>query len=149
MLYNLFYESRSYAMLVYQLEQYYNDKNQDSVEYILRMADVEQVKTILEYIEKNIDKSMTIDVLEKEFGVSQKKLQQLFQTLHSLTVNSYIQDKRLEIALNLIKESTKNISEIAYAVGISSKSYFSKIFKNKYAISPSVYLKEVRKPKNK
>lgn len=145
LLYNLFYESRSYAMLVHQLEQYYNDKQQDSVDYLIRAADLGFVTKIIEFIEQNIDKPMTLATLEKEFGINHKKLQYFFKTLYGQTVNSFIQDKRLEIAMELMKNSTKNISEIADAIGINSKSYFSKIFKEKYNLSPSIYLKEIRK----
>ncbi|MDX1471934.1 MAG: AraC family transcriptional regulator, partial [Flavobacteriaceae bacterium] len=38
-----------------------------------------------------------------------------------------------------------NISEVVYMIGYSSRSYFSKIFKNKYGISPSKYVIQLKK----
>ncbi|MFC0521267.1 helix-turn-helix domain-containing protein [Mesonia maritima] len=78
--------------------------------------------------------------MSKKFGLSKQKLQQGFQLKHQHTINEYIKSKRLELALKLLDEGEKNISEIVYEIGLSSRSYFSKIFKEKYKIAPSTYL---------
>jgi AraC-like DNA-binding protein len=46
---------------------------------------------------------------------------------------------RVEKGEELIKTSDMNISQIVYSVGFSSRSYFSKIFRQKYNCSPKEY----------
>ena len=64
--------------------------------------------------------------------------------MYGRTVTEYIRHVRLEAARDLINTSELNISQIVYTIGFSSRSYFSKIFKAKYNISPSDYLKKLR-----
>ena len=45
-----------------------------------------------------------------------------------------------------MNDSDLNISEIVYTIGFSSRSYFSKIFKEKYNISPNEYKSKVFQP---
>ena len=140
----LLYEGESYKMLVNHIQQYYSDVYSKG-EYVPRQAEVEQVRAIAEFISENLSNSITVESLEKKFGINGKKLQMLFRMLYNNSVNQFIQKRRLEKALQLMKESDFNMSEIANAIGLSSKSYFSKIFKEKYGISPSHYHKNIQK----
>ena len=72
-------------------------------------------------------------------GLSPFKLQEGFKTTHGRTVADFIRNVRLEKAEELIKTTDLNISEIVYTIGLSSSSYFSKIFKLKYNCSPKDY----------
>lgn len=47
--------------------------------------------------------------------------------------------KKKNLAEKLIKTTDLNISQIVYTIGLSSRSYFSKIFKEKYKCSPREY----------
>ena len=57
-------------------------------------------------------------------------------------MNVFIVEKRLEKAAQLLEQGNLNISEIVYSIGFTSRSYFSKIFKNRYGVSPSLALKK-------
>ena len=59
--------------------------------------------------------------------------------MHNRTVTDYIRNVRVEVAEELIKNTDLNISEIVYSIGLTSRSYFSKIFKEKYNCSPKYY----------
>ena len=71
--------------------------------------------------------------------MSPAKLQEGFKLLHNRTVSDFIRNVRVETAEHLIKTTDLNISEIVYTVGLTSRSYFSKIFKQKYKCSPKYY----------
>ena len=58
--------------------------------------------------------------------------------------NSIIKEYRLKEALILLRKKEGNISEIAFASGFSSPSYFTKCFKKKYGLLPAVYLNTVQ-----
>ena len=55
------------------------------------------------------------------------------------TPNEYIRVIRLRKAAELLKESEKNVSEVAYAVGFDNPYYFSKCFKERFGMPPSQY----------
>ena len=49
---------------------------------------------------------------------------------------------RIQHAEHLIRNSTQNFSQIAYAVGFSDPKYFSKCFKKETGLTPSEYRKK-------
>lgn len=119
-----------------------NDENFENKK--LRTKDMEAIEKAVEYIDANISNTGTVNDLAKIAGINTNKLQEGFQLIFGKTVNEYIRDKRLTKALNLLSTGNKNVSEVVYELGLSSRSYFSKIFKEKYGISPRKVLS--RKP---
>ena len=57
-----------------------------------------------------------------------------------MTPGDLIKTYRMEKASALLKENSGNISEVAYAVGFNSLSYFSQTFKEHFGITPSEFL---------
>ena len=51
--------------------------------------------------------------------------------------SQYVRTVRLILARKMIEEGQENISEIAYSVGFSSPTYFSRCFKEEYGYPPS------------
>ncbi|WP_430411747.1 helix-turn-helix domain-containing protein [Kordia sp.] len=113
------------------------------------LEELEVVKEIAAEISEEVSKEYTLEQLAEKSGLTQVKLQEGFKHLYARTVTEYIRHVRLEKARDLIndKENNLNISQIVYTIGLSSRSYFSKIFKRKYGISPSEFLKNKQKAK--
>ncbi len=101
-----------------------------------------ELKTIRKYakkIEKNIAKDFSLEDISAETGLTQAKLQEGFKLLYNKTVTEYIRHARLELARDYIATTEMNISEVVYSIGFTSRSYFSKIFKERYGLSPSEF----------
>ena len=65
---------------------------------------------------------------------------QLHRKLKALTGKSatlYIRTVKLSKAKKMIEEKTGNISEIAYSLGFSSPTYFTRCFKEEFGYPPS------------
>jgi AraC-like DNA-binding protein len=94
------------------------------------------------YIEKNIeDSELNQQAIAQALGVSRRYLQQIF-SLKGYTINGYIQDARLDLcrkALIHSRKKNRSISEIVYQSGIDDLSYFIKLFRKKYGMTPSQY----------
>jgi len=56
------------------------------------------------------------------------------------TPSQFLRTVRIETATHLLKQGEGSISEIAYAVGFNSHSYFSRTFKDEVGCSPSAFL---------
>lgn len=91
------------------------------------------------YIHESYTKKIGIGDICNELKCSKSTLLSGFKAKYGVTVNSYINDVRLEAAQGLLERSEKNINEIALACGFSDQSYFSKVFSAKFGIPPSEY----------
>ena len=106
----------------------------------------EELKMVRKYgkkIVKNPAKNYTLEDLSLDSGLTQAKLQDGFKFLYNRTVTEYIRHIRLESARDMLKSTDLNISQIVYSIGFSSRSYFSKIFKEKYGITPNGFKKKL------
>lgn len=105
----------------------------------LNHKEMEMIKDLSEFIQNYPEREYTIKSLCLRSGLSSAKLQEGFKTMHEMTVTHYIRHIRMLAAEHLIKTTDLNISEIVYSIGLTSRSYFSKIFKKKYNCSPKAY----------
>jgi AraC-like DNA-binding protein len=137
----IFLEGKSLEMLVIQISQYHDDQSGDRLPRILRKSDIEKVDHVVSRILGNLGCNFTVESLAKEAGTNINKLQEGFKHEYKLTVNKYMQNKKLEAAKEMLMTSEKNISEIVTAIGLNNRSYFSKIFKEKYGVNPNYFLR--------
>lgn len=131
-------------VLALMISHFINDVKTKKEKKPLSKKELKAIKKVSSLILKNSSKNYTVKDLAIKSGLSQAKLQEGFKYLFSKTVIQYVRHVRLEKAKDLIVNSNLNISQIVYTVGFSSRSYFTKIFKDKYGIRPSEFLKNKR-----
>ncbi|MAN58228.1 MAG: hypothetical protein CMC08_00145 [Flavobacteriaceae bacterium] len=105
----------------------------------LHFKEVEKIKSLAVKIRADISKEYTIEELCQYVGVSPIKLQYGFKGLFNCTAGQYILSLRLEEAVRLMRSTNLTISEIVYSIGLNSRSYFSRIFRRKYACTPTQF----------
>ncbi len=76
-------------------------------------------------------------MLSKHFGISRTQFYRKLNALIGQSVADYIRSVRLKEASKLLRKGEMNITEIAYAIGFSSPSHFSRTFKKAYGKPPS------------
>ncbi|TYP98180.1 AraC family transcriptional regulator [Tenacibaculum adriaticum] len=122
------------------VNQYFEDVKSSSVKSsVLSQNELKRIKEISDFIKNYPDRQFDLNFLSEKTGLTPAKLQQGFKALFGRTVSNFIKNVRVELAEKLIKTTDLNISEIVYTIGLSSRSYFSKIFKEKYKCSPKEY----------
>jgi AraC-like DNA-binding protein len=137
---NLLKEGILRIILAMEIQQHTDDLNALSKDTnCLTLKEMEEIKELSETIKANPEEAFTIKSLSKKSGLSPNKLQEGFKMIHNRTVNDYITHMRVLKAEILIRTSDLNISEIVYCIGFTSRSYFSKIFKQKFNCSPKEY----------
>ena len=72
-------------------------------------------------------------------GISHKRLKTVFPAHTGLPVFEYLQERRMQIASQSLRDTTIPITEIALAIGYGSLSHFSALFKRRFGLSPSYY----------
>ncbi len=100
------------------------------------------VQKAIEFIKQNRDKNISLQRLGSITGYSPNHFQKIFKELMDITPQKYLEKLRIEQAEYMLIERDKSISEIAYACGFSSQSYFSKIFKKYTLLTPLEYQKK-------
>lgn len=137
---NFLINSTVYHILALEIEQHkYDLINAKAASNSLTQSDMEAIKEVSELIRNYPEIQYSVRYLSKKSGLSPFKLQEGFKIMHNRTVTDFIRNIRIEAAENLIRTSELNISEIVYTIGLTSRSYFSKIFKAKYKCSPKYY----------
>lgn len=131
-------ENKINEILAMQIQHYldYGDKER----FVdLTKNEISKAMSLSDFIKEEPVYPHSIDSLSAKNGLSPAKLQKSFKYLYGHTVSDYVRDVRLMKAEDLIKNTDWSISKIVYAVGFNSRSYFSKIFKKKYKLSPKKY----------
>lgn len=105
--------------------------------------DNELLGEIALYIQENIYSPINVEDICQRFSLSRSSIQTLFAKNLNTSPKQYISDLKFAKAKQMIKESTYSISEIARICGFSSIHYFSRVFKEKYGITPTSYAKSI------
>lgn len=137
-------EAKIYEILSLHIQQHNRLLTGESIPESISKSDLKIVRKIGNDILKNPAKPYTLNQLSFKSGLTQAKLQEGFKFLYNRTVTEYIRHVRLESARDMLKNSDLNISQIVYSIGFSSRSYFSKIFKEKYNITPNQFKKKLK-----
>ena len=99
---------------------------------------------VLNYIENNFRHDLPVTEIAAASGVSQQYLGRLFRRELDTTIERYIQDRRIWEAKTLLRETDKDISEIAAVCGFSSSGYFSTVFRRVIGLSPKKYRSSIK-----
>lgn len=101
---------------------------------------------LLELMEKNMDNGeLIVDDLVQELAVSRSVFFKKLKVLTGLAPIEFIREIRIKRAAQLIGTGEYNMTQVAYMVGINDPRYFSKCFKQKYAMTPTEYKEHIQK----
>ncbi|WP_296280811.1 AraC family transcriptional regulator [uncultured Acinetobacter sp.] len=81
----------------------------------------------------------TVETLAETCCMSRSKFANLFNQIVGETPLAYLQQHRLRLASQLLKQGQLSIQQIAHQVGYSSETAFSQAFKKQFELSPSQY----------
>jgi signal transduction histidine kinase/DNA-binding response OmpR family regulator len=87
--------------------------------------------------EKLTDTEFDTEQLVKEFSLGRRQVFRKIQALTGYTPGQFIRTIRLKRAFQLIKNKNGTVTEIAYEVGFSNLSYFTKCFREQFGKLPS------------
>lgn len=90
------------------------------------------------FIEKNIS-DISREKIANELHYNPNYINKIIRKNTGLTYSEYILNKKLKLAINLLKNSNLSINNIIKEVGYINKSYFYKVFTNKYSMTPQEF----------
>ncbi len=124
-----------------QLRQFFGDNQTLAKESISDMDKdfVSRFKSLVE--EKMRDPELNVEDLGKDMGLSRVQLYRKLKSLTNYAPNELLRQTRLKKATSLLASSDMTIAEIAYEVGFSSPSYFTKCYREQFGESPTDFLR--------
>jgi AraC-like DNA-binding protein len=93
----------------------------------------------IDYIFLNIHEKITLNTLAKEVNLTSKYLSFLFHKETKQTLSSFIEDRKINEAKNLLIYSQYSYSQISNDLSFNSHSYFISVFKKKVGMTPKDY----------
>jgi AraC family transcriptional regulator, arabinose operon regulatory protein len=96
------------------------------------------------FIEENATARFKIEEPASYAGLSVSRSVHLFKEHTGLTMLEYATEIRLSAALERMKYTTMPLEQIAETCGFGEYSYFHKVFKQHYGVSPGTYRKQIR-----
>jgi AraC family transcriptional regulator len=101
-----------------------------------------RINRVIDYIDQNIDKSLTLDELAQVANFSKFHFNRIFHSFIGEALFQFIQRLRIEKgAYLLLTNPRKSITEIAYECGFSNSAAFARSFKDHFNMTASLWRK--------
>ena len=100
---------------------------------------MDKIKDVIKYIEENYQHPISIDEIADVCNFSSSHFMKYFKKVMGTSFTDYLNEYRLSMASRLLLSSSDNILEIASECGYDNLSYFNRLFKKKYGVTPSAY----------
>lgn len=97
------------------------------------------IKDMIQYIEKNYMKKITLEILAREGNVSKSECCRIFKRTIDMTPIEYLITHRINESIKLLRKTDMSIMDISLEVGFGSVSYFIEKFKKQIGYSPKKY----------
>ncbi|AXG74052.1 AraC family transcriptional regulator [Flavobacterium arcticum] len=128
----MFFRSQITALLSHFFGQLSQQDNQS-----INESEREKLYLAKEILFKNLNNPPSLSELSKEIGLNTFKLKKNFKELFGTPVFKYLQNERLTIAHQMIRNEEATVQEAAWHVGYDSLSSFSNAFAKKFGYRPS------------
>jgi len=109
----------------------------DEIGNISNEIDKSFLKQLRKIIQENLANSdLSVEQIGDEIGLSRVQLYRKVKALTGYSPVEMLRKARLTRARHLLRTTEKTVSEVAYAVGFSTPSYFSKCYKDEFGENP-------------
>jgi len=125
--------SSYFTVLLIMLSRNYSTNINESNRKVLQMSEA------VTYIEENFLENINLSQLSELACISSRHFVRVFKKNYGSTPMDYIIGRRLNYSATLLKETSLQISQIATASGFNDHNYYSRKFKDVYALSPTEF----------
>lgn len=102
-------------------------------------TDTRRLKTVLQLIEAEYATPLRIEDAAEACGCSQSHFMRWFKKMTGQGFTAYLNDHRLNLAAELLRITDATVLDIAGRVGFDNLSYFNRLFKRRYGMTPREY----------
>ena len=95
------------------------------------------VNAAIDYMRNHLNEPFSVGKLVNHIGYGRSRLFELFRANTGMTPNDYLRRLRLEAARELLSNTSRSVTEIAFKVGFNSSQYFSTVFLQYTGLTPT------------
>lgn len=111
----------------YDVEELHEQKNQDIV------------KQIMQLIHENVSLPLQLEDIASHFDHTSRHLNRIFTASEGIPIGKYILKHKLSMACHALKNGEASVKSISYDYGFNQPSYFCRLFKKTFGLSPNKY----------
>ncbi len=100
------------------------------------------VQGVLLYLQEHFTENYSLEEIANDFHISKSSLTTNFKSITGFTINEYVRICRVRKAKTLLLKSNLSITEIASQTGFGNVTYFERVFKKFYEMSPLQFRKQ-------
>jgi transcriptional regulator GlxA family with amidase domain len=94
---------------------------------------------VQEYIEAHLEENIALEALAAAAGLSMFHFARAFKQSEGVTPHSYLVQRRIERAQELLTVTDCSLSDIALATGFSDQSHLARHFRERVGMPPSAF----------
>jgi AraC-like DNA-binding protein len=103
-------------------------------------VDANFVERLMAIVNDNLgEPDFNVEAFAREVGMSRMHLHRKIRALTGQSTGEFLRTVRLRQAARLLREGGHTVTEVAYAVGFQTPTYFTKCFREDYGVTPSEY----------
>lgn len=106
---------------------------------LLQNKDVVRIKQMLGYIHEHYAEPLTVFQIAATSAISESECYRCFRKVLDTSPIDYLLQYRIRAAVGLLSGSDRSVSDICFATGFNSPSYFAKVFRQELLMSPRKY----------
>lgn len=111
----------------YDVEELHEQKNKDII------------KQVIQLIHENVSLPLQLEDIASHFEHTSRHLNRIFTASEGLSIGKYILKHKLSMACHALKNSDTAVKTLSYDFGFNQPSYFCRLFKKTFGLSPSKY----------
>jgi AraC-like DNA-binding protein len=109
-----------------------------------RVRDFERLLEVFSYVRKNCHEPLTLRQLAPMAHMTPGHFCRFFKATTGHTLTEYLLRLRVDLAMDFLSNSAMSVTDIAYASGFSSHSYFDRVFKRMAGMTPLDYRRQLK-----
>lgn len=119
--------------LIILLSRQYSNINATKARALVRIGKV------IDFLENNYQHDIYIETLSEKAFMSARNFMRIFHGAVGMSPINYLKQVRLQKARALLRESNRQVDEIASACGFNDSNYFIKCFRSAYGTTPNKF----------
>jgi AraC-like DNA-binding protein len=109
-------------------------------------SELKKLEAVRQYIIKDISAHHTISTLSRLFKLNEFKLKTEFKKRYDLSIYKYLEEQRMQLALELLSTTKHTVNIIAVKCGYAYATNFVATFRKNFNVTPDAYREESYDP---
>lgn len=118
---------------------YIEQKNVDAASPSRRQEYVRKFMAVCDYIDEHCTEDLTLEETAERSGFSKYHFSRLFKEFMNISFYKYVNQKRIELAQDMLLNPNVTVTEVALQSGFGSSSAFIRMFKQFNGCTPSEF----------